>query len=269
MLIWYHVRMEIKDTNQYVLDVEIRELLKTAGFDIKVLSSITIGDMGLSNDVEDVVKDRLDYSTCKHLKTLFWDLIEKCRIGNKAFVPPYEFYSGVTNGIEYQKLLDDKVFCIYLLKQEVDHNIKLMSLLNEKGFEVYSEVLNSDANMLTKQDLELMKIKLDTVAKIENRVKGSVAQKLKIDSNVTQNQNITINKADTKSLDNLRKDIIQLEYDLGIRDKLDIPDNVSFNNIDKPEFLLQEAMKSNNKDLINKAVEIEFHKDNLSGSTDF
>lgn len=260
----------IRDTDNLVLDVEIRDILRIAGFDIGVISELTNTDLLRKDEVERDFKFKSERNKYFNLRTLFWAVIDNCRKNNKPYASAYEFYSGVCNGVEYGKLLRDKDFCIFLLNVQTDHDIKLMSLLNEQGFEVYKDILLSDTSTMSKAEITGLKLKLDAISRIEDRVKGTITHKVAIDNNITQNSNINIIKQNVKdqSLEDLRKDILMLEEQLNMP-KSNIPENPHVLNVQAPHVLIEEASKSRNKDLLMKAVEIEYKKDKLSGNTEF
>lgn len=240
-----------------ILDDEIWELLRDCGIDFTVLRSISISEFN------EISKEGIVFSKDSKeqvLKNLFWESINKCRkLGSNSF-NGFNLYSGVVSGSIYNKLLQDKKFCCFLIDSDIDHDIMLLELLKKHGIDSYKKLLELDENDdSSHRQLIILSKKFDAIKRVEDRVKGNT-HKIQLDHNVTGNftsKNLSIEmrnnmKGDILDLDQVRKEIMKLECDLGIKSVVpDMPVTVM-----NPEVLVTKALESGREDYVEKAKEI-------------
>jgi hypothetical protein len=266
-----------------VLDESCNDILASTGLDFSMLLGIT-GDEFRAYEAE-YHRGKTKYSKANLknitdpqlkqrvlLRDLFWDVLDKCRTNNRGYAFGYEFYFGVSVKDSYEKLLRDKEFCLFLLIPVLGYTTALSELLSKNGQGVYEEILSLDAQACTPDVLSCFRLKMDAIKRLEDRVKGQVTQKLRIDQNSVNNININNRVAiaptsaqSENNLETIREEIMKLERDLGLSTVLP---GLPITEADT-ELLLNKAMANSDKNTIAKALEIDINKNDLGGRNDF
>jgi hypothetical protein len=156
------------------------------------------------------------------LRSNFWVQMRECersRTGQYMYLPAV--YSGVCSRWYFLDLMSDKIFCRYLLIPVVEHSIVQGDLLDRYGSDVYEQVICMDTSAIENEGLryKYMKLKMDTIHKLEDRAQGQSVKRVdnKIDQTV-KSQSISYQFGNGKKLEadvgNIKKEIEKLEAEL-------------------------------------------------------
>ena len=154
------------------------------------------------------------YGVMRRLRHQFWNLFNEVQDANAslAVITENRIYRGIVHKHVYEKLLKNKLNCMFILTQPQDIRRIQEDLLYE-GYAMMEEVMNLPLrNKSGTVDKSLIGTKLNIIKMIEDRHSGSVVQRAQVHSTTDKKAELPASQND---IDAMKAEIASLNKDLG------------------------------------------------------
>lgn len=156
---------------------------------------------------DEMIERRFEITpTDRILRLSFWREVERALAAGEDVMKPVNAYTGVTSNKQFYNVLNNPHRGAYVLRPPRSYEQQAHEIIN-KGVSKLREAL--DANLVYTNghlDARAAKTILDIVSYFENRVKGTLTQKIKLDSTV-QTQNISLNVGNIVDVESKLKEV--------------------------------------------------------------